>query len=37
MSEVAKKIDPLGWLAPIIIKMKLLIQELGIKINYSME
>lgn len=28
MSEVAKIFDPLGWLAPIIIKMKLLIQEL---------
>ncbi|XP_026744656.1 uncharacterized protein LOC113505989 [Trichoplusia ni] len=28
MSEVAKIFDPLGWMAPIIIKMKLLIQEL---------
>ncbi|CAG9137748.1 unnamed protein product [Plutella xylostella] len=28
MSEIAKLFDPLGWLAPVIITMKLLVQEL---------
>ncbi|XP_045541882.1 uncharacterized protein LOC123723347 [Papilio machaon] len=31
LSEVSKIFDPLGWLGPIILKMKLLIQQLWIK------
>ena len=31
LSEVAKLFDPLGWLAPIVIKAKLLIQELWVQ------
>lgn len=31
LSEVAKLFDPLGWLAPVVIKAKLLIQELWLQ------
>lgn len=31
LSEVAKLFDPLGWLAPVVIQAKLLIQELWLQ------
>lgn len=30
LSEVAKVFDPVGWLAPVIITIKLLVQELSV-------